>query len=634
MYKKISDSIKKKLSRIEKRKSAEAGFTLLELLLSVGVTSLIVMGVYQIAEDSVLTTVNRNEATYYKKVHEAAVSYVKTNFDEIWVTGLGEVTDSTLPLVSNGDSYGIAVNNTGAPVPPMYLKDPVKGTLPAAFPDVSPSGRQVRIFARDIGFIGGDRALEVYTIMYVANGSSPRPLLGKSLHEITQILGPKSGVLTLDSPATAGIDESTSFASKFGAWDLPVNDFIANAVPASNVSFVGYEANFNIVGGYVALRDVVKFSDSLGLAYLYRIEVNDDPLFNTMETNLDMNGNLMNTIGTLTADHITANNLNLAVDTTGGNIVPTDAAGSFFVDEVFYVEGDAHVVAYAEDNGAGVGCVVSGLPGAARTASGTGCSYAGGNFLVKGSKATLANSPNATESHTYSLDVGNLVVQREDQGANSADENGGISAQTIDALNNITIGTNLPAGNGSGVETNPTRYGTFIVTTAGGTGSVVIDEAFSTGGIATNTLTTEEETESDYIQAQAIASGGYTGNMSIGRLNAGRLDTEARFDLSTGTGGLRVVQNMEAENVDITSSGLDVDEMFVSNETTNCRTNRYFGQIKDVNNPANDDFAFIGRSTNAGTTYDCSNNAGGGAQLQMENDPVGPTGTFPHDLGP
>lgn len=394
----------------------ESGFSLVEVLLSVGVGALIVLGAARIAQDWAERTRHREEANYLMTVNQAAKSYVATNFGAILQDGFLEdltaltrddATDNAL-LVNIGRSIMIPMDSNGGT---FYLKDGTIG-LAANFPSQSPLGRTPQIYVRHLGSIGNQLTLQILTVTTVDDAVRARPLPRISINDIATAVGPEAGVFSTAGGCSGDIN------AIFGNWTMSGSLLNSGSrLMSGTPAYCPPSNEARGVGDYVVLQDRVTYSSVASSDYLYRVPISGMPEANQMATNLDMNDFDMVNVSSLAVD-------NLAVE---GDAYVAGAGGSaLLVDEAMRVSGDgSRIIGNTGGAGAWGGTVrasdltVSSLNGDAAVTPTEGPSY-------------LSLNTDIIEVDRNMVVYGNLAVERQ------LNLNGG-TLTTPEAVSNASV---------------------------------------------------------------------------------------------------------------------------------------------------------------------------------------------------
>ncbi len=311
---------------------SQAGMSLLEVLLSVALGALIVMGAMQVAQDWAERSRNRDEAAYLMRVQSAAKAYVAMNFGKIMEDGFNENMGDTNEdgVFDNNDLINV---NRSIRIPmrrgagDFYLVGSTGG-LPEEFPVTTPLGRNVDVYVRNTGFIGDQRMVAVFTVTTLDTTANKRPISEINVRDIAQSIGPEAGVYKTSSTCQAGVLESV-----YGGWTLNNTAFSSGRMMNGSSAYCppsgeGFET-------YVALRDRVSYESGL-TSYLYRVAVPGAPQLNRMETNLDMNGYDVKSVATLHVDNLQVHG--------AARIRGVESSAALFVDQNLRVSGNNSTV--------------------------------------------------------------------------------------------------------------------------------------------------------------------------------------------------------------------------------------------------------------------------------------------------
>lgn len=505
----------------------EGGFTLLEALLTVGVLSVLILGVFTISERWAEQIANRNEASYLSQVHEAAQDYVQANFANIWVNGFGEPSTDTTGdgVLDNADLIAIdkAVMITiGEEISgyAFFLKDET-AAVSDDFPELTPTLRGVRIYVVNRGFINDLRTYEVFTLTYIPDPvpTGYRRVSGERVLDIVQAIGPDAGALVQDFGVTAE-DESQQFASRFGAWSLDIADLSGANVVLGDV----YDAappDGDAIGGYVGLRGIVTYRDALNGDYLYRIVIPGRPEVNRMEANLDMDENTLRNVNTMTVDRMVLNN-GLTVNSTD---MASDGSSVFVAEEIIDVRGTGSVEASAiDDANPACGFMIDGDGERVVNPAAGLCPVSGGNMIASA-------YPDGTASN---VNTGAL------EAASAA--GGAVSADTIE------VDTAFDIRGSAFVQNNLTTVNTV------------------TSGVAAETVHATASVTTNHLQLSELPAASGVTAATVGGLNVGSL----RPSTSVTSGNMRVTGSLGAGTSTINST-LNANQ-FSMNNLTFCRS--------------------------------------------------------------
>lgn len=229
------------------------GFSLLELLLVVGVFSILAAYSAITFDNWFRDSIDRKVAKEIRFLHDAAKSYVKLNFETV-MPPLGSIDEVEInDLKSQG-----------------FLKNDYRG--------ITSHRQKLRIFIRhatDTAVNGS--VVDVFTVTDNPDSGGVVRVSNNRLFNVAES-NPELGLissLTINSDCCDGNAQALS-----GLWSIPLSEFSAF-----------YTATPNEDGGYVAAYGRVSTDSDILANYLYRVPINSIPQANTMEANLDMAGN-------------------------------------------------------------------------------------------------------------------------------------------------------------------------------------------------------------------------------------------------------------------------------------------------------------------------------------------------------
>ena len=442
-------------------KGSEEGFSLLEALLVVGVSSVILLGSVQLANDWAEQIVDIEEAEYIVTIADAADGFVNANFADIWTTAMGETFDPGLDgIFTNAD-----INNLGRVIridvsgpaatglPANYtLQDPASGTLPVGFPNVSPLNFSPRIFIRNMGYVNENRILELYVMTDSVSGNM---LSIARANRIAGNIGTQGASISRIDPNTATpfaggfCTAANVFGSIFGTWQISMDAFNNSPVNALNIDnsyCPATQPGANNQGSYVALRRVLEFDAGIIGDVLYRVAIPGQPDANRMQANLDMNGQNITNVGAMSADSMRVQ----------GNMTMQGNAATTYVEETTRIAGAGSTLrarpvpgGFAPDPNCGWDPGNPGQLDPSVAGAGT-CDLVGGNLSVTTGNAasgldsvvaTAVTAPAAslTANRIISintLNVGNQALISGTAIVNSA-TTGGVAANNLNVVSNI-----------------------------------------------------------------------------------------------------------------------------------------------------------------------------------------------------
>lgn len=246
------------------------GLSLLEVLLVVGVMTVMVTGVAQIFDDWFKRSVNQKVAVEMSDLQNSAEQYVKLNHEYI--------LNDQIPNLGQIDEVDFNDMIAGGFLSPDYRAR-------------NSFGQSLRVFVRhvDDNTVQGV-AVEVVTVSDDLNGDSR--MVDSRLFDAALAGGPKLGLISAVDLGTSCCDGNIQ--SPHGEWSIALSDYSAvyNRTPDVNL------------GGYMAAYGRVSLNDSLDERFLYRVEIENRPQLNRMMTNMDMNGQDIVNAGTVVSDNM------------------------------------------------------------------------------------------------------------------------------------------------------------------------------------------------------------------------------------------------------------------------------------------------------------------------------------------
>ena len=257
--------------------SRQNGFTLLELLLVVGLSALLIIGVAQMARDWADSENAKGAGVHLQKTSDAVQEFVAAN----WAT-----------LTPVNDAVWDGLNTAGSPWNGLVGALGSAGVLDATTNIInSPVGSPLLI-GFNIAGVAPNRTFT--TLVY-----TPNPVLNKRVRAAAREGGPFAGVW-LSYP------DVTKATGAFNQWQVPDTMLIGGVSPL-------YTATPTTDKGYLLSVITINESQMVG-PYLYRDFVGGTQ-YNTMSTPLNMNGNDIKNIAVLSAirmnvtDTVTTNDL-------------------------------------------------------------------------------------------------------------------------------------------------------------------------------------------------------------------------------------------------------------------------------------------------------------------------------------
>lgn len=255
----------------------QKGFSLLEMLLSVGVIGFIALGFVQMTKDFIDEKQSISAAEHINVIHEAAYDFI-----------MDTSTNNFAGI------HGALANNTGQEI---LFADLIAGNyLDAGFNQRNSFGRDVRVIAYRVNG-GGTDVLQILTT------TSGAPINQAQALQIAQNLGGKGGLWLEIAGDPTGRYNNNAVVGTYGMWTVPENALattLGSAITAPDTQ--GQTA-------HVTAYSFVNFENELG-DYLYRTNVPGSTLSNRMAVNIDMSNNNLRGVddlviaGTLTVDDV------------------------------------------------------------------------------------------------------------------------------------------------------------------------------------------------------------------------------------------------------------------------------------------------------------------------------------------
>lgn len=257
----------------------EDGFTLLELLLSLGVITIIIMSLVQISNNWSKSQQERLVARHMAIVTAAAEAFINNRFTEVFNATAGGPID--IPLDNIATPHGLFLKENGI-------------FLPAAFNATNNMNQVASVIVRRVS-VTPNRVEAV-----VVTGG--RLVDDNRLMNVARLLSEKGGFITA---IPRGSCTAATICSVANSWSTNLANFTGTAWRTANTATV---AGGGFLASYIG---EVEASDGVG-PYMYRSEIiagNPNP--NTMRTDLDMNGNTIIGADDVATDSIVAGNLNV-----------------------------------------------------------------------------------------------------------------------------------------------------------------------------------------------------------------------------------------------------------------------------------------------------------------------------------
>lgn len=387
---------------------AESGFSLLELLLVMGVIGILMLGVTQITRSWV-----DGESSNTAGQHMARV----TNIVQKYINARGLTLPESDDVLADGALAGSDWED-------LYNMLDEEGLLAADGSLQSPAGSALMITYSNVG--GMHRA----AIFTTTNLPNLRAL------KIARHIGTTGGTVAT-TPASPSPATANSALGAFGQWQIPLADLMPSgflfpcARTATNgcvISVVGYS------------------TEELCGPYLFRDSALCGVAGNTMHTSLDMNGNSIQNAGDVDTENLTVTTLaNLGDTNVNGTATlngEVTASDTMSVGGAMTVNGDAFFSENVTMNGAGNTLNVTNLN--SHTVTSTDISTnnlnatnmnVNGNMLVNSNMTVQGNlNVNSSSALAPSTIYANVV------NAGQVNANGGgINAGTMTVKNTMTV---------------------------------------------------------------------------------------------------------------------------------------------------------------------------------------------------
>lgn len=248
--------------------SREQGFTLLELLLVIGVSAILLLGVSQIARSWAESASARGGGAHLQKVTDVTRNFVEANWSTL--TPTADVVTESMNVGSPWNNFYPLLFNAG-------LLDLNTNQI------LSPAGTPLSI-AYEI-----DNTIPTQPVMR-ATIYSTRPLPNAKVYATAREGGAYAG--TWLKHVDAAMNNGEFALGAFNQWRLPLAKITAAGAP-----YAGAAAP-DILNGY--FLSVVEIAQTQAIGpYLYRQAIGGDPTLNTMSAPLDMNNNNIDNLGSL-----------------------------------------------------------------------------------------------------------------------------------------------------------------------------------------------------------------------------------------------------------------------------------------------------------------------------------------------
>ncbi|NBX66755.1 MAG: shufflon system plasmid conjugative transfer pilus tip adhesin PilV [Proteobacteria bacterium] len=411
----------------------EGGFTLLELLLSIGLLAVLLAGMYKIFDGWMQRAINRYAASDMLRVQKATEDYVLANFETFKTAPLNTFVEVNINDLKtfNYLPTGYVPRNTFKQSIRVFRRTVRVNKLTRTGANaVDASGNPIYIFS-----------VEVVTVSDNPAGGTLR-VPNQRLLDTAQAGGPAMGVIT--NLVLGGTTFTGRATSLFSEW----------YVDLVGLSGVGYAATPDADGGYLAAYGIVNAEGTeANDAWLYRVDVDARPELNRMETDLLMNGNQLQSVGTIIADKMNVTGSGIFRGVAQG--LTSETAQAMTVEQAMQVGGTESRI-YMKDTSGGCSFSAPGAPGTNRTLTGAGCTISGGEVqVISGSNDAIMRIGNLTADGSAITDITNVTNQTDSRGISTfATLNGAnltAQSQLITPLTNVTGATvttdQLQAGN-------------------------------------------------------------------------------------------------------------------------------------------------------------------------------------------
>lgn len=460
------------------------GFSLVELLLVIGVSAGLVMVTIQLFNDFAQKQTNRMVGQHILQLQNAAEEYVSANFTDLWTHVIPNLNDT-------------------AEITPATLS--AAGFLPTSYVARNALKQAVTSYVRNVGggFTGGD-TIEVVSFSEDWGGNDVARPNGRIIDAAISA-GPKVGVI-IETDTGPDCCEG-NIQSYSGLWSVPIGTYGGNWTVTAN----------RPDRGYIAAYGRVAYSNTFNGDYLYRVAITGQPELNRMETNLDMDNNDISGVGVATADNMsvgysydperavwqTAGTGNSTIRGQGlgsGNYTPFGLT----VDNALQANEAGTASTFGFRNA--TGCTIDG----SGTVTGNATACAGGDLIINNGTldlATLTLDSNAGTPSFFganimnvdNLGATNFTANFTNTSVMGATTTTDLTAFTLTAYPAAAAGTTFDSDN---LQTSAAAFGNSIsansliageitnVNTLDVTGRAVVEgDVQSTGTLTTNNLT-------------------------------------------------------------------------------------------------------------------------------------------------
>lgn len=485
----------------------EKGFTLLELLLSIGLLALLLAGMYQLFDSWMQRAINRSATSDMLRVQKATEDFVLANFD----------TFRANPL------------NTFVEVDINDLK--TFNYLPTGYQPRNSFKQSIRVFARNVrvnkltrtganAVDANGNPIYIHSIEVLTVSDDPASgvvrIPNERLLDTAQAGGPTMGVIT--QLVLGGTTFTGRATSLFSEWYV---DLIG-------LSAAGYTASPNADGGYLAAYGIVNAEGTEpNDAWLYRVDIDSRPELNRMETDLRMNGNELQAVGTLITDklNVTGN----AVMRGVAQGVAADTAQAMTVEQAMRIGGTESRINMKDTSG---GCSFTAIDGNGnRGVVGAGCTIAGGELqVISGNNDAAMRIGTLTADGSAITDITNVTNQTDSRGIS-----------TYATLN----GQNLSATN------------QLITPLTQVTGASITTEQLQTSALA---IGANSQVDGSLTTARVEPQG--TNDFSTTSMN---VYNQATFNGQLRANAMRATRNLYVDNMNFTNDANSLDDPVAPN---------------------------------------------------------------------
>lgn len=488
----------------------EAGFTLLELLLTIGLMGLMLAGMYQIMDNWQQRAVDRIAAADMMRVQNAAQDYVTANFDVIKTEPAGVFTEIDMNDLRSGNYLptGYQPRNVFRQSIRVFRRNlQVTRLNKDNTPAVDSSGNPVKI-----------TTVEVVTVSDNPAGGTIR-VANKRLLDAAQAAGPKMGMVS--NMVMPGASYANLATSAHNEWFVTLSDLAA----------AGYTATPDSMGGYLAAYGLVNTEKTdANDSWLYRVTVDGRPELNRMATTLNMNAQRVENVGSFVADRVNVTG-NAAFRGIGQG-TSSGTSQAMTVEQALRVDsaGESRINMRSTDTAT---CTLVDIGGGNRTVSGAACSAAG--QVVGGELQVVSGPSNATMAIGTLTADGSVITDYTDVDT-MTDSRGVTSFENVTGLNmNVSTTFVAPTTNvtGATIQTQQLQTATMSVTNGANIGNAaeptikLVAAQVNTGGTGNAASRTMTSTQMDLGNAAT-----FSGNIIAEGINA----TESVY-LENMTGG-------------------------------------------------------------------------------------------------